>query len=213
MKAQKLPTTVTTPRFRLSYPAIFEPQLNKLSGKMEYSCQALFESSADLALVKAAAENACINEWGPDKKKWPANFKHPFKSQKALIESAEKKGQNHDYLDPKAIYMTLKTSATGKNGKPNPPPTVVGKNPKEIITEESKFYAGCWAKASINAGTYSKGGNSGVTFYLNACQFVGDGEPFSGKPSVETAFEAIPEDVQTELTHAEDDGDAASLFS
>lgn len=203
----QLPTSVTTPRFRNSFPHIFTPQLNKLSGKMEFSLQALFEKGADLAPLKLAAKNACINKWGPDEKKWPSNLKSPFKSQKDLITAAEKKGQSHAHLDPSAAYLTLKTSAADKNGKARPHPIVVGKNPKEVLEEESRFYAGCWAKANINAGAYERGANFGVTFYLNACQFVGDAEPFSGRSSPEAAFEAIPEDVTGETT------DATSMFT
>lgn len=205
----QLPTSVTTPRFRNSYPNVFTPQLNKLSGKMEFSLQALFEAGADLNPLKIAAKNACINKWGPDETKWPKNLKNPFKSQAELIASAQKKGQAFAHLNPTAIYLTLKTGATDKAGKPKPHPVVVGKNPKEVIEEESKFYAGCWAKANINAGAYERGANFGVTFYLNACQFVADGEPFSGRPSIESAFEAIPEDVLPAGASA----DATSMFS
>lgn len=206
-QSAQLPTSVTTPRFRNSFPHVFTPQLNKLSGKMEYSLQALFEKGADLAPLKLAMKNACINKWGTDQAKWPKNLKSPFKSQKDLIESANKKGQATAHLNPEAFYLTLKTSGTDKNGKDKPHPIVVGKNPKEVIEEESRFYAGCWAKANINAGAYEKGGNCGVTFYLNACQFVGDADPFSGRASPEAAFEAIPEDV------TEGGNDATSMFT
>jgi len=206
-KMGNLPTSVTTPRFRNSYPKIFNPELNKLSGKMEYSLQALFESGADLSGLKEAAKNACINKWGPDQSKWPTNLKTPFKSQKELIATLEKKGQSTAHLSPDAVYMTFKTSATDKNGKPRPHPVVVDKNPKVIIEEESRFYGGCWAKANVNAGAYERGANYGVTFYLNACQFVADGEPFSGRSSPESAFEAIPEDATT------GGSDATSMFS
>lgn len=206
-KSAQLPTAITTPRFRNSYPNIFTPKLNTLSGKMEYSLQALFEKGADLGPLKLAAKNACINKWGPDEKKWPKNMKSPFKSQKDLIDAASEKGQTTAHLNPEAFYLTLKTSSLDKAGKAKPHPLVVGKNPKEIIEEESRFYAGCWAKASINAGAYERGANHGVTFYLNACQFVGDAEPFSGRPSVESAFEAIPEDV------VEAGGDATDMFN
>lgn len=235
MAAQaQLPTAATTPRGRLSYPAIFTAQLNKLSGKMEFSAQALFEEGADLTELKLMAKNACINKWGADESKWPTAvlkaeaiakwgpdptkwqsippmLKSPFKSQADLITAAEKKGQSVGHLNPKAIYMTFKTSAVDKAGKPRPHPVVVGKNPKEVITEESKFYPGCWAKFNVNAGAYANGNNFGVTFYLNACQFVGDAEPFSGKASPEAAFEAIPEDTVAATPGAT--GSATDMFS
>lgn len=202
----KLPTSVTTPRFRNSFPAIFTPKLNKLNGKFEYSIQCIFEKGADLSSIKTAMENACINMWGSDKKKWPSHLINPIKSQKDLITKAEAKGQPTGHLHPEAFYIVAKTGAKDKDGKDKPHPPVVGKNPKEIIEEESRFYAGCWAKANINVGAYEKGPNKGLAIYLNACQFVGDAEPFSGKRSPETAFEAIPEEVT-------DAGDATDMFS
>lgn len=228
-----LPTVCTTPRFRLSYPQVFEPKLNTLSKKMEYSLQALFEDGADLSELQTMAKNACINAWGPDATKWPhavakAAFlvkwgadpskwgepppvlRSPFKFQQELITNAIKKEQGHAHLSPKAVFMTFKTGAEGKNGKANPRPRVVGKNPKEEITEPSKFYGGCWAKANVNAGAYERGGNFGVTFYLNAAQFVGEGEPFGGRPNVESAFEAIPEDA---APGGAAPTDATSMFS
>lgn len=213
MAKAALPTTVTTPRFRNSFPAIFAPKLNKLSNSMEYSLQALFEKDADLGPLKQAAKNACINKWGPDPKKWPAKLKDPFKSQKDLIESAKQKEQKADHLDEKAVYMTYKMFAKDKKGKDLEGPTVFGKNPKEVITEESRFYAGCWAKANVNAWAYDKGGNCGVTFYLNACQFVGDAERFSGRPTVESAFEAIPEELTGGNSVEDGQVDATSMFS
>jgi hypothetical protein len=236
MAVAKLLTVCTTPRFRLSYPSVFEPQLNKLSGKMEYSLQALFEETSDLTELKLMAKNACINKWGPDMTKWPSELakatflathgtdpskwpgpcpqlKMPFKSQKELIVALTKKEQPHAHLSPNAVFMTFKTGATGKNGKPNPKPRIVGKNPKEEITEPSKFYGGCWAKANVNAGAYDHGGNYGVTFYLNAAQFVADGEPFGGRPNVEAAFEAIPEDAAVGGVAAGGPADATSMFT
>jgi len=208
----QLPTSGTTPRFRNSYPHVFKPSLNKLSGQMEYSTQALFEKGADMSVVKEMCKNACINKWGPDATKWPKNLKTPFKSQKTLIEAAEKKGQSVTHLHPEAVYLTFKSPDVDKKGNKKPAPVIVGKNPKEVITEESKFYAGCWAKCNFNAFAYDKGGNCGVTLYINALQFVGDAERFGGRPDPEKAFEAIPED-EAPAGAAGAPMDATSMFS
>lgn len=204
--AQKLPTTVTTPRFRASYPQLFSPKLNKLSGKNEYSIQCLFEAGADLKALEVAAHNACVNKWGPDKSKWPKFNNNPVKSQADMIENLRRKGSDTSHLNPNAKYMTFKTGAVDKNGKAKAAIPVVGKDPK-VSLDESQFYAGCWAKANVNASAYSNGANHGVTFYLNAVQFVGHAEPFGNKLNPERAFEAIPDEV------TEGGGDAASMFS
>lgn len=215
-KRGNLPTGVTTPRFRVSYPALFTPKMNTLSGQKEYSVQALFEKGADLSSLQAMAKNAAINLWGTDPAKWPGKMKSPFKKQSELIAKAKEKDQKFDHLDPDAYYMTFKSMAVNKKtGKDNAAPIVVGKNPKDVIKEESKFYGGCWAKANVNASAFDKGGpdgNKGITFYLNACQFVADGEPFGGRPNPEKAFEAIPEDAAPAGAAAAT-GSAQDMFS
>ena len=211
-KKNGLPTIVTTPKFRLSYPNIFEPRLNELSDKMEYSLQAIFPADADLSQLKTAVTNAANNMWGPDKRKWPAKMKSPFKSQKELIAAAEKNDRSHDQYDPNAWFMTFKTRATDKHGRPVKPPIVVGKDGRTPLEDPSLFYAGCWAKARVTAGAYDiKGANCGVTFYLNFCQFIADDEPFGGRPRIEDAFEAIPEDEEPMGVAGEDDNELDQL--
>jgi hypothetical protein len=209
MNRAQLPTSETSPIGRVSYAHVFKPTLNKLSGKMEYSYQHLFEHGADLAKMKTAILNACINKWGPDKAKWPAKINSPFKSQKVEIDRCAKKGQEHAHLHPEAFFVTFKSPDKDGKGNTKPAPIVVDKNPKIVITEESKFYSGCWAKCNFNAFAYDKGGNAGVTLYINALQFCRDGDRFGGRPSPETAFEAIPEDDVAPGGAA----DATSMFS
>ena len=74
-------TNVMTPEFRVSYPHVFKPQKNDLSGEMEYSLVALFPKGADLAKLKDAAQQAIVEKWGADKSKWPSNLRSPFRDQ------------------------------------------------------------------------------------------------------------------------------------
>ena len=206
-QAAQLVTSATSPVGRVSYAHVFKPSLNKLSGQMVYSYQHLFEKGADLTGMKEAIKNACINKWGADQAKWPKKLNSPFKSQKTLIDNAEKKGQSHEYLHPEAVYVTFKSPEKDRKGNVKPAPVIVNKNPKIVITEESKFYSGCWAKCNFNAFAYDKGGNAGVTLYINALQFCKDGDRFGGRMDPEKAFEAIPED------DVAPGNDATSMFS
>ena len=185
-----LKTDIVTPTFRASYPSVFKPQLNKLSGKQEFSLEALFEVGTDLTAMKKAAENACVNKWGTDKKAWPKNLKSPFRDQK----EKEKEGKLPDGCTAGAVFMRLKSTKR---------PGLVDQNKVEIM-EESQFYAGCFARAHVSAFAYSQAGNNGVSFGLNHVQFVKDGDPFSGRPNVESAFTAVE--------GAGEASDAASLF-
>ena len=53
----------------------------------------------------------------------------------------------------------------------------------QVVTDPDRFYAGCWARASVRAHAYDTKGNKGVSFYLNNLQFVGDDEPLGSHTS------------------------------
>jgi hypothetical protein len=168
----------TTPIFRVSFPNVFKPKFNSLSKKEEYSIQALFTKGTDLAQLKLAAAEACVKKWGADKNKWPSNLKNPFRDQG----DRKKNGQLPDGYEEGAIYMTYKSDSQ---------PAIRDAGNTTFITEPSKFYAGCYARASVYALAYDVNGGRGVTFLLNHLQFARDGEPFSGRPAVEAAFTPI----------------------
>lgn len=172
---------IKTPKFRVSYPKVFKPELNKLSKKMEYSLVALFANGQDLTAMYAAAEEALKEEFGENKAKWPKNLKNPFKKQedRADVET----GVLPSGHEAGAIYMNLKSSQK---------PGLVDQQVQHI-TDESSFYAGCWAIASVNCKAYNfeDGVSTGVAFYLNNIQKVADGEPLSPRPSPEADFAPI----------------------
>lgn len=191
MAAEKLATNVTTPEFRLSYPKLFKPELNKLSQKHEFSLEALFSLGCDLSQLKTAAKNACINKWGADPARWPKNLnpatqvrdippRSPFLDQKTKV----KDGKLPDGCVEGAIFMRFK--ADGAKARP----AIVDQNRQEIL-EERKVYAGCYVRANVTAFAYEQAGNVGVSFGLNAVQFVRDGQPFSGRPAINDCFEPI----------------------
>jgi hypothetical protein len=182
-----------TPIFRVSFPNVFKPRFNTLSKKDEYSVVALFKKGEDLNALKAAAHEACVKKWGPDQAKWPKNLKNPFKDQG----DTAKEGVLHDGYEAGAIMMTYKSDSK---------PAVRDASNTDYVTEPSKFYAGCYARASVFALAYDVNGGRGVTFLLNHLQFARDGEPFSGRPPVESAFEPI------EGADSADGKDAASIF-
>ncbi len=193
MTTTKQSTNVVTPEFRASFPVVFKPKRNDLNGKDEFSIVALFKKGQDLTALKAAAKAACVNAWGADESKWPKGsptspFKNPFRDQAEKT----KDGKLPDGLEVGAIFMTFRSVTR---------PGVVDQNKQEIL-EPAKFYAGCFARASVNAFAFNQKGNAGVSFGLNHIQFVRDGKPFSARPRVEDAFEAI----------AVEAGDATSIF-
>ncbi len=167
-----------TPIFRVSYPNVFKPKFNSLSKKEEFSLQALFKKGEDMNGMKLAAAEACMKKWGADKTKWPSNMKNPFRDQADRI----KNGVLPDGLEAGAIYCTFKSDSQ---------PAIRDAANVSFVTEPAKFYAGCYARASVYALAYDVNGGRGVTFLLNHLQFARDGEPFSGRPPVEDAFAPI----------------------
>lgn len=166
-----------TPRFTVSYPKVFKAELNTLSGKMEFSTVALFKKGEDLSALKKAAEEVLIEKLGADKAKWPKGLKSPFRDQS----DREKEGVLPAGHVAGAIFMSLKTSNK---------PGVVNQDVQPII-DESEFYAGCVAQATVRAYYYDQKGNKGVAFGLQNLQKVAEGEPLSGRSSPSEDFKPV----------------------
>lgn len=163
---------VMTPKFRVSYPSIFKPQKNDLNGKMEYSLEALFEPGADLSALKAAAKAAVEKKWGKDQSAWPQNLRLPFRDQAEKKAKDKTTGKPTGELQPGCV-----AGAQWMRFKSEQKPGLVDQNVQDII-DESEFYGGCWARATVNAFAYDQKGNRGVSFGLVNIQKMADGDPF-----------------------------------
>ncbi len=185
-----------TPPFRVSYPNVFKAKKNDLSGQDEYSIVALFPKDADLKPLVAAAEAAMKAEWGEDKKKWPANIRSPFRKQEERAKTDETTGRKvlpSGYTEG-AVFLNLKSKQK---------PGLVNQKREDII-DDTEFYAGCWARATVSCYAYDKKGNRGVSFGLQNIQKVKDDEPLSGRTTAQDDFEA--------LTETESGSSASDLF-
>lgn len=174
---------VTTPKFRASFPWLFEPQppMEGSQGEPKYSVVMLFDKAAQASkeykAMRALAEAAIKDRWGD---KVPPNLRNPFRngSEKADLEG---------YGDG-VVFVTASSKMQ---------PGVVDAKLNRVMSREvgpDGFYAGCFARATVSAYTYDKGGNRGVAFGLQNVQKLGDGEAFSGRVRAEDDFEAA-EDV------------------
>lgn len=169
--------SIVTPTFRVSFPNVFKAKKNDLSGKDEYSVVALFSKGTDLKILEAEAKKAIVKKWGPDSSQWPKPLKSPFRKH----EEREKSGKLPSGLEAGGIFMNLKSQQK---------PGVVDQNVQAIL-DESDFYAGCFAKASVRAYAYDQKGNRGVAFGLGNIQKVKDGDQLSGRTKPEDEFQAI----------------------
>lgn len=167
--------SIMTPKFRVSFPFVFQPQKAKEEGKdPKYSVAMLFEKGADLSALKTAAKEAAANKWGPDPAKWPKNLRNPFRDQ------GDREKKLDGYVDG-AIVIT----ATSKQR-----PGLVDENVQPII-EERQFYPGCYARATVRAFAYDTAGNKGVSFGLQNIQKVADGQPLGGRSRPENDFAPV----------------------
>ncbi len=162
---------IITPKFRCSFPWLFEAQPPmQPGGPAMYSVVMLFPKETDLTLLKSAA-SAAVNAMWPDKAKRPANFRTPFRN------GDEKQLDGY----PGCIYVTAKSKTR---------PGVVDQNVKPIMSQEV-LYPGCWCIAQVTVYAYSKSGNAGVGFGLSNIQKVADGEPFTARSKPEDVFKAV----------------------
>lgn len=202
MSEKRKGITLVTPKFRVSYPKVFKPEFNKLSKRDEYSVVALFPKGEKLEELRAAALEVGKAMFGDNPKKWPKNFKSPFKDQ------GEREKENDDgttFLPDGYVKGNPMLQMKSKNK-----PGLVDKA-KAPIEDESEFYAGCWARANVYVSAYEiEGGvNRGVSISLNHLQKVAEGDPFSGRPKAEEVFSAIEDDEPTAAVGAEEeDGDS-----
>lgn len=169
---------LTTSKFRVSFPHVFKPQTTP-SGEQRYSVVMLFpkDAEADLKALKQLAYAAAYEKWGEDsikskkvKPQWPWR-------------DGEEKAEQYDGYEG-MIFAT----ASSKNK-----PKVVDRSIEPII-DELEFYAGCYAKAAVNAYAWEWKGKKGVSFGLINLQKVAEGEPFGFSSKPEDDFETIEGD-------------------
>lgn len=161
----------TTPEFRVSYPYVFHPREADEGQEPKYGISMLFNKKTDLKVLKAAADNAATEKWGP-KEKWPKGLTWPFRD-------GDEKSDTPGYENTILVNASTKTK-----------PQVVDQTRTRIYDEE-EFYAGCYARATLIAFAYEHKGKKGVSFALLNLQKLRDGERFGGRKNAEDEFSAV----------------------
>lgn len=160
---------VMTPEFRVSFPNVFKPRKANESAEPKYSISMLFRIGADIAKLKAAAQVAAREKWGD---KLPKNLKLPFLDQGDFD------------------YEGYEQGATLIRANSNHKPGLVDSNVQTII-DESEFYPGCYARATVRAFGYDVAGNRGISFGLQNVQKLREGEPLGGHTKPEDEFAPV----------------------
>ena len=160
--------TYKTPVFRVHYPNVFTPRAQKEGQAAKYSVMAIW-TPADFSAVdkkrwkelKAAMNAASEKRFGKVMKDLPRTFKL------GLRDGAEK--EDIEACGPGTIFANLTT----KNA-----PGIIGPDGLKLSLEEGnddEFYAGCYARATVNIYTYDNEGK-GLALGLNNLMKVKDGE-------------------------------------
>lgn len=168
---EKKVNRVVTPLFRVSFPHVFEAQPSMTpGGKPKFGVMAVF-TPADFAkdtdfaklekqrwdeMIRLANE-ASMAKFKKPLAQLPPNFKKPF----------HRGDEKAEYgFDASQVYTNITSHMK---------PGLVGADGKTKIEDATKFYAGCYARASVNAYGFDNQGK-GVAFGLNNLMFVKDGE-------------------------------------
>lgn len=167
----------TSPEFRVSFPHVFEKHSGIQGSEPKYSICMLFNKVTDLKALKTIANNACTEKWGA-KEKWPKDLRNPFRD-------------GNEKIDLEGYKDCIFVNATSKQK-----PGLVDQSVQAII-EPERFYAGCYARATLIAYAYDTMGNKGVAFSLQNIQKTRDGKPFSGRKRAEDEFEIIEDSSES----------------
>jgi hypothetical protein len=173
-----------TPRFRVSFPQVFE-KASYNNGTPRFSLTGLFypldfsdSDKVKWAAIKAKLGVVCQEFFKKDIKamKEDRSFKIPFHK------GNEKEYQG--YGDPNMIYFSM------ANSKRRPQILDIKGNP--ITSENSEeFYAGCWARASVNPYAFNNIGK-GLAIGLGNLQKLKDDDSFEGFTSADDDFGSDP---------------------
>lgn len=162
---------VLTPEFRVSFPSVFKPYSYE-GQPAKFVITMLFNKKVDITALKKAAFAAATEKFGP-KEKWPKNLMLPFSD-----------GDEKSDLDGYPGNIIVKASSKNRPG-------VVDSKKQPITEEDGTFFAGCYARATLSAFSWSKMGKNGVSFGLQNIQKIRDGEPFGSRRSADADFDEI----------------------
>jgi hypothetical protein len=164
-------TKVVTGKVRFSFPHLFSP--SAMEGQApKYSVQILIPKSdkETIGAIHAAVEQAKQEGIAKFGGKIPAILKTP------LRDGDQEKPDRDEYIGHYFLSASSKTR-----------PGVVDKH-RNIISDETDVYAGCFGRVSLNFYAFNQSGNKGVACGLNNVQKLEDGESFGGKPSAFADF-------------------------
>ena len=153
---------------------VFEPDDN---GK--FGLAMIFDSDVDFAVLEKAIQTK-VKEVYP--KGAPKSLMLP------ILDGNDSQGGREELKDK--FYIN------GKSGKYRP--GLVDVNKADIV-DESEFYPGCWARATITLYHWTYMGKQGISVNVRNIQKLRDDEPLISRPSAGNEFDAVGEPETADL--------------
>lgn len=181
-----------TPPFRVSFPEVFTKKAFQEGQAGRYSVVALFSG---FQVVDGQTKAAAPGNWSQkDKDRWNAilaacnkvsveTFKKPMgKLDRGVYKLPYHRGEEKTYsgYGPGIIYFTLAST------KRRPQILDAERNPITLDNAD-EFYAGCFARASVNPYAFQNIGK-GIAIGLGNLQKLGDGERLDAFTNAEDDF-------------------------
>lgn len=173
------PRKVITGEVRASYVYVYEPRINDLSGKTEYSMVALIPKSDTKCKQALDAAVAAAIEY-----KWPG--KKPPRVDNPVRDGDGEKPRGGEYGEECKGHWVL-------NLKSNSKPDIVDGSLNPLM-DKNEFQSGDYCRVSISAYGYDQSGNRGISFGLNNIQVLRKGDSLGGTTRATDDFEAIEKD-------------------
>lgn len=154
------------------------------------------EGKAELAKIKAAANEAKTAKWGAEEN-WPK-----LKPERLCLRD----GDLEDY-DGYAghYYLSAGRPTKTRDGAENPPPVLVDRDRSPLAASSGKLYSGCYVNAVVRLWAQDdKEFGKRLNASLEAVQFARHGDAFGAKPvDPNEAFEDISEEGEEDSIAAE----------
>lgn len=194
--AKRTSSRLLTPPFRVSFPQVWE-KASYNNGTPRFSIVGLFypKQFSDGDKEKWRAILAKLDEVSRE------SFKKPMKELGREYKLPFHKGDEKDYEgygDPDMRYCSMANSKRR--------PQIINRNGDPITVENSEeFYAGCWARASVNPYAFNNIGK-GLALGLGNIKKLKDDKSFEGFTSAEDDFGDEAEDFADDSLDDEDFG-------
>lgn len=167
---------VTGPNTRFSYAFVWKPK--KVEGEREkYSVSLIIPKEDSETLSKLEKAIRMAYELGKEKLRGADGKIPPISA--ILLPLRDGDVEKRDDPAYESCYFV--------NAKSEVQPGIVDANLNRI-TERTKFYSGCYGRASIHFYAYNHDGKRGIACGLNNLQKLADGEVLGGRSSPEQDF-------------------------